>query len=309
MYKNNFKMTVLITGATGLVGKNLTELLLKNGIIVHYLTTNKSKIETKNNYRGFYWNPQTAAFDEASLINVSAIIHLAGASIAKRWTKSYKQEIIESRTLSTNLLFQALKSNPNEVKQFISASAIGIYPDSETVNYTEDFTAFNNSFLSSVVVKWENAVNQIERLNISVSKIRIGLVLAKNGGVLQQILKPTQFGLGAAFGTGKNWQSWIHINDLSAIFMFVLQNKKAGIFNAVAPEPVSNYVLCKTVAETINKPFFLPNVPKIIMKLVLGEMHTLLFESQKVSCKKIENEGFFFQFKNLKNALKNILSV
>ncbi|MFM9987224.1 TIGR01777 family oxidoreductase [Flavobacterium sp.] len=300
-------MKVLITGATGLVGTALTELLLQNGIKINYLTTSKNKIEHQPNYNGFYWSPESGVIDENCLIGVKTIIHLAGANIAKRWTSKYKQEIIESRVLSANLLFNALKNNPHQVKQFISASAIGIYPDSLKKYYTEDFTKFDDKFLSNVVVKWEESVNQMERLNINVCKLRIGLVLSTKGGALPEILKPINLGIGSAFGTGKQMQSWIHIHDLVNMFMFALQNNLQGVYNAVAPSPVTNYELNSAVAQILEKPFFMPNIPRFIMKLVLGEMHTLLFESQNVSNQKIITAGFDFQYKSINSALKQLL--
>jgi uncharacterized protein len=300
-------MKILITGATGLVGKEVTGLLLQNGIKVNYLTTSKNKIQHQLNYNGFYWNPASGVIDESCLIGVTAIIHLAGASISKRWTKAYKQEIIESRVLSANLLFNTLKNNPHQVEQFVSASAIGVYPNSLKSFYTEDFQDFEDSFLSNVVLKWEEAVNQIERLNIKVCKLRLGLVLSVNGGALAEILKPTKLGLGAAFGSGKQMQSWIHIHDLASLFLFALEQGLEGVYNAVAPTPVDNNELSKQVATTLDKPFFMPNIPKFIMKIVLGEMHSLLFESQNVSSKKIEKEGFEFQFKTINTSLNDLL--
>lgn len=300
-------MKVLITGATGLVGTALTELLLQNGIKINYLTTSKNKIEHQPNYNGFYWSPESGVIDENCLIGVKTIIHLAGANIAKRWTSKYKQEIIESRVLSANLLFNALKNNPHQVKQFISASAIGIYPDSLKKYYAEDFTKFDDTFLSNVVVKWEESVNQMERLNINVCKLRLGLVLSTKGGALPEILKPINLGIGSAFGTGKQMQSWIHIHDLVNMFMFALQNNLQGVYNAVAPSPVTNYELNSAVAQILEKPFFMPNIPRFIMKLVLGEMHTLLFESQNVSNQKIITAGFDFQYKSINSALKQLL--
>jgi uncharacterized protein (TIGR01777 family) len=300
-------MKVLITGATGLVGTALTELLLQNGIKINYLTTSKNKIEHQPNYNGFYWSPESGVIDENCLIGVKTIIHLAGANIAKRWTSKYKQEIIESRVLSANLLFNALKNNPHQVKQFISASAIGIYPDSLKKYYAEDFTKFDDTFLSNVVVKWEESVNQMERLNINVCKLRIGLVLSTKGGALPEILKPINLGIGSAFGTGKQMQSWIHIHDLVNMFMFALQNNLQGVYNAVAPSPVTNYELNSAVAQILEKPFFMPNIPRFIMKLVLGEMHTLLFESQNVNNQKIITAGFDFQYKSINSALEQLL--
>jgi uncharacterized protein len=300
-------MKILITGATGLVGKEVTELLLQNGLKVNYLTTSKNKIQHQPNFQGFYWDPQQGIIDENCLLGVAAIIHLAGANIAKRWTSKYKQEIIESRVLSSNLLYIALKNNTHQVEHFISASAIGIYPDSLNAIYHEDFTNFNDSFLSNVVVKWEESVSQIQRLNIKVAKIRIGLVLAAKGGALIEILKPIKLGLGSPFGSGKQMQSWIHIYDLSNLFLFVLQNGLEDIYNAVAPLPVTNKELTSTAARILGKPFFIPNVPKFVMQLILGEMHTLLFESQNVSAVKIEDKGFVFQYKTIYTALQQLL--
>ena len=146
-------MKILITGATGLVGNELVSLLLQNGETVHYLTTNKKKIESQSNYKGFYWNPEQGIIDENCFIGVDAIIHLAGANIGKRWTKNYKQEIIESRILSSNLLFKSLKDFPHEVKQIVSASAVGIYPDHLKKLYSESEKKVDNSFLGNVVIK------------------------------------------------------------------------------------------------------------------------------------------------------------
>ena len=228
-------MTILITGATGLVGQELVSLLLQNGHSVHYLSTSKNKLVSNANYKGFYWNPKTAEIDTASLTNVEVIVHLAGANAAKKWTKSYKEEIIESRVLSTQLLFQTLQKTPNQVKQIVSASAIGIYPDSLTNIYHETDLDVDVSFLGNVVKLWENEVNQFQKLEIAVSKIRIGIVLSKNGGALQEMVKPIKYGIGAAFGSGEQYQSWIHIHDLAAVFYHVIKNELSGIYNGVSP--------------------------------------------------------------------------
>jgi len=300
-------MTILITGATGLVGQELVSLLLQNGHTVHYLSTSNNKLVTNSNYKGFYWNPKTAEIDTDSLADVEVIVHLAGASVAKKWTKSYKDEIIDSRVLSTKLLFQTLQNTPNKVKQIVSASAIGIYPDSLTNIYHESDLDIDVSFLGNVVKLWENEVNQFEKLQLIVSKIRIGIVLAKNGGALQEMVKPIQYGVGAAFGSGEQYQSWIHIQDLVAIFYHVIENKLPGIYNGVSPYPVTNTELTKSIAKTLNKPFFLPNIPKFVMQLILGEMHQILFSSQHVSCRKLLDENFQFKFASLDKALNDLL--
>lgn len=300
-------MTILITGATGLVGQELVSLLLQNGHTVHYLSTSNNKLVTNSNYKGFYWNPKTAEIDTDSLADVEVVVHLAGASVAKKWTKSYKDEIIDSRVLSTKLLFQTLQNTPNHVKQIVSASAIGIYPDSLTNIYHESDLDIDVSFLGNVVKLWENEVNQFEKLQLIVSKIRIGIVLAKNGGALQEMVKPIQYGVGAAFGSGEQYQSWIHIQDLVAIFYHVIENKLPGIYNGVSPYPVTNTELTKSIAKTLNKPFFLPNIPKFVMQLILGEMHQILFSSQHVSCRKLLDENFQFKFASLDKALNDLL--
>lgn len=300
-------MTVLITGATGLVGQELVNLLLQNGHNVHYLSTSKSKLVTNTNYKGFYWDPKNAEIDTNALTDVEVIIHLAGANVAKKWTTAYKEEIIESRVLSTQLLYKTLQKNSHQVKQIISASAVGIYPDSLTDIYHETDLDIDVSFLGNVVKQWENEVSQFEKLEIIVSKIRIGIVLAKNGGALQEMAKPIKYGVGAAFGSGEQYQSWIHVQDLVAIFQFVMENRLPGIYNGVAPYPVTNSELTKAIAKTLGKPLFLPNIPKFAMKLILGEMHQILFSSQHVSCRKLLDENFQFKFASLDKALNDLL--
>lgn len=300
-------MRVLITGATGLIGQEIVKQCHEKDIQVSYLTTSKSKVEHKEHYKGYYWNPDTQDIDKNCFKGVDGIIHLVGASIAKRWTPSHKEVIVSSRVNSTNLLINALKGESHTIKHVISASAIGIYPDSLINYYDESHKSYTNTFLSSVVQQWEQAVDGFSKLGINVSKVRIGLVLAQTGGALEAMVKPIKFGLGAAFGSGKQWQSWIHIEDLSRLFMYVLEYNLGGIFNAVAPNPVTNKELTKAIAKQLKRPLFLPNIPRFFMKLLLGEMHAVLFESQRVSSKKIENKGFHFNFNYLKPALKDLL--
>ena len=301
-------MRVLITGATGLIGAEIVKLCHKKGMQVNYLTTSKAKIEKRENYKGFYWNPKSGDLDVDCFKNVDAIIHLAGATVSKRWTPEYKKEILNSRKETTQLLVNALKGETHTIKQVVSASAIGVYPDSLINYYEEGFkTKDENSFLTQVVNVWENEVDAFKNLKIDVTKIRIGLVLSKKGGALLEMVKPIKFGVGAAFGSGKQWQSWIHIKDLANLFLYVLEHNLSGVYNGVAPNPVTNKELTKTIARVLNRPLLLPNIPKFFMKLVLGEMHILLFESQRVSCKKIEDKGFNFSYNYLEPALKDLL--
>ena len=301
-------MRVLITGATGMIGQEIVKLCHAKDINVNYLTTSKSKISQGDSYKGFYWNTNTREIDKTCFKNVDAIIHLAGATISKRWTERYKKEIIDSRVQSTQLLIDTLKGESHSIKQVISASAIGIYPDSLTNYYDQNHKEVSDSFLGKVVKVWEQAVNGFSKLNIKISKVRIGLVLSDEGGALREIAKPIKFGVGAAFGSGKQWQSWIHINDLARAFVFILENDLEGVYNGVAPNPVTNTELTKTAAKVLHRPLFLPNIPKFLMKLVLGEMHIILFESQRVSSKKIESKGFEFEYNYLEPALEDLLN-
>ncbi len=300
-------MKVLITGASGLVGKKLVKKLLLEKIEVNYLSTSKLKLKNKLHYTGFYWNPRQGQISDKAFDGVDAIIHLAGANIATRWTTAYKKEILESRVLSSNLLFETLKRIPNQVKQVISASGTAIYPDSFDKIYSETETQIATGFLSDVVVNWEQTITKIETLNIKVCKIRTGIVYAKKGGALPEIVKPIRWGLGASFGSGKQIQSWIHIQDLVSIYHFLLINNKEGIYNAIAPETVSDENLTKTIAKILKKPLILPNIPRFIMKLILGDMHELLFTNKNISSKKIQNEGFKFRFPTINEALSDIL--
>ena len=299
-------MKVLITGATGLIGNELVSLLLQNGVSIHYLTTSKKKIENELNYKGFYWNPERGIIDENCLMGVDAIIHLAGATISKRWTKSYKQEIIESRLLSSAVLFKALKNHPNQVKQIVSASGTAIYPNNDTVIYDENSQEIDNSFLANVVFKWEESVDKFKSLGLKVCKLRTGIVLSNKGGALIEMAKPIKMGLGSPFGNGKQIQSWIHIHDIAALYFFAISNDLEGVYNAVAPNPVSNEKLTMAIATVLKKPLFMPNIPKFMMKFILGEMHELLFENRNLSAQKIIDKGFVFKYKTIEKAIENI---
>jgi len=300
-------MTVLITGATGLIGQEIVKQCHAEGINIHYLTTSKAKLIKAPNYKGFYWNPDKNEIDHNCFNGVSTIINLVGASISKRWTDAYKKEILESRTKTALLIQDSIKTNNYSIERVISASAIGIYPSSQTNYYDETYPVVSDTFLGEVVQQWETVIDGFKALGSKVVKIRIGLVLSKKGGALPELARPINFGVGAAFGNGKQWQSWIHIQDLAGIFVHVLQNNLEGIYNGVAPNAVSNKELTKITASVLKRPLILPNIPKFIIKLILGDMHILLFQSQRVSSQKIESKGFRFKYSNLRPTLKDLL--
>ena len=260
------------------------------------------------NERGFYWNPSTGEIDKNCIDGVDTIIHLAGASISKRWTKSYKQELIESRIVSANLLFSLLKKNSNQVKHFVSASGTAIYPDSYEKVYDETSKEIDDSLLGNLVVRWEEAADQFELLKIKVAKLRTGVVLSKKGGALLEIIKPIKMGLGSGFGSGKQMQSWIHIDDIVNLYYFVIENQIEGVINAVSPIGMTNIEQTKIIAKLLKKPLFLSNIPKWIMKLVLGDMYILLFNNKTILPKRALDLGFEFNYANPEDALRNCIT-
>ncbi len=300
-------MKVLITGATGLVGQAIVKVLHQKGIPVNYLTTRKDKIDSQEDFQGFYWNPNKGEIDLECFQDVQAIINLAGASIAKRWTSNQKRKVLTSRINSLQTLKKGLAQSSNkEVECLVSASAIGIYPDSISDYFDEDTSKVDDGFLGEVVTKWEAEVETFKKLGVDVAKIRIGLVLSADGGALPKMAMPIKNFVGAPLGNGEQWQSWIHVDDLAQMFVFAVENNLKGVYNGVAPNPVTNTKMTKELARIIERPLWLPNVPAFVLKTVLGEMSTLLLASQRVSSKKIEEAGFSFQYVNICQAFKNL---
>lgn len=299
--------TILITGSTGLVGKALVKMCLSQGYIVHYLTTQKSKIILTENCKGFFWNPQLDLIDICCFEGVEVVINLAGSSIAQRWTSSAKSSILSSRKQALELLYSIIKVNKFHIKHIISASAIGIYPDSKTRYYNEDFNGNDTSFLRTVVRSWEGVLKSFKSLGIKTTILRIGIVLDKHQGALPKISGPIKAYIGSALGSGEQWQSWIHIDDLVRMFMYVLDLKLYGVYNAVAPNPVQQMDFVKSVASIFNRPLIFPKVPEFLLRFVLGEMSALALESQRVCAKKIQDQGFEFNFHELGAALDDLL--
>lgn len=300
-------MKLLITGVTGLIGSHIRKLCEEKNYTIHYLTTRKEKIENQPHYKGFYWNPETGEIEEDCIIGVDKIIHLSGASIAKRWTKNYRKEIISSRIKTASLLYDLLKEKENQVSQFISASAIGIYPSSKSKLYDEFSEDKADDFLGLVVQEWEKSADKFSELGIEVAKLRIGLVLSKNHGFLAEIKKPVQYFVGSSLGSGKQWQSWIHIDDLARLFLFAVENDLEGVFNAVAPNPVMQKYLIKSIAQTLKKTILLPPVPEFVLKTALGEMANLITSSQLVVSKHWGNSKFIFRHTQVEGAIKDLL--
>ena len=299
-------MRVLITGATGLIGTKITQLCHEKGIQVNYLTHSKDKLQKREEYKGFYWNPRKGEIDKACLEGVGAIINLAGANIFQPWSDKNKKKILNSRIDSLHLLYKTLNENEHEVGQLISASAIGIYPSSTQKMHYEDEKEVAESFLGKVSHQWELAADQFKKLDLRISKVRIGLVLSNKGGALPQMERPIKYYVGTALGSGLQWQSWIHIQDLARIFLYILEKGLVGVYNGVAPNPVTHQDLMEQLAKTMGKSLWLPKVPAFLLKAAMGEMSSVVLESQLVSSKKIQETGFDFHYVNLKHAFQDL---
>jgi len=298
-------MRVLVTGATGLVGRALLKQLQAKGDEVVFLTTAQNKLNAIPNCPGFYWNPQTRQIDPACLAQVDVIIHLAGSSIDGSWSKEGKQSIINSRVEASQTLYQLLSQHPHQVKQIVCASAVGIYDTLDEPQTEEHYTPATN-FLGKVVQQWEGENRRFEDLGIPVALLRIGLVLAREGGALPHIEKMANYYLASPLGKGTQYYSWIHIQDLARIFLFVMNNRLQGAFNAVAPKPETNAQFTKLLSQAVGRKMVLPPVPAWVLRLVLGEKAMLVTEGQYISCDKLLQLDFSFHFPTLPQALKHL---
>ncbi len=297
---------MLITGATGLIGRRLTEILLQKGCRVSHLSRNPNG----SGIHQFKWDPARGHLDRTALNDVNAIVHLAGAGIAdQRWTTQRKKQILESRVQSTRLLYDALQESPHNIKSFVSASAIGYYGLRDDATVMTEESPPGKDFLADVVTQWEAEADRIASLGIRLVKIRTGIVLAKEGGALKEIMKPIQRGVGAALGSGKQYMSWIHRDDLCGIFIQAIEESAMhGAYNAVAPGPVTNQTLTRSIARALHRRILLPPVPPWVLKVMLGEMAQMVLLGNCVSAEKILSTGFTFQYRGLETTLATLLS-
>lgn len=295
---------VLITGGSGLVGKTLTRLLLEQGVEVHWLSTRKSA--SYPNVTIHYWNPSKLEMDEAALDGIDTVFNLAGANVAMRWTEENKRKIMDSRVQGAQTLYNYLASSGVK-SNIISASAVGYYPSDYDKFYIES-DAPNDDFLGTVVQKWEEAVDQMTKLNLRVVKLRIGIVLDKSGGALGQMLLPFKLGVGSPLGSGKQWMPWIHVEDLARMFIHLAKDSSAsGAYNAAAENQVRNKEFGAKLAKALNRPYFFPPVPAFALKLVLGEMAFIALMSTHISVEKVKSTGFEWKHTDLLEALKDVI--
>lgn len=299
--------TILITGGSGLIGKALTRKLLQKGFTVHHLSRDPQD-HGNPKLKIFKWDVLKNEIDEDCLQGVESIIHLAGEGIVdKRWTAKRKEEIIKSRTNSIAMLYNLISKTTNhKIQSVISSSAIGYYGDRENQLLNENSKS-GEGFLPISCIAWEKAVDEGLKLNLRVVKLRTGIVLSAEGGALPEIAKLIKKGLGSPLGSGNQWMSWVHIQDAVNMYVFALENENtAGVYNMTSPQPVTNTEMTSTLAAIFDKKVWLPNVPAIGLKLMMGEMSAVVLDSSRVSSEKIINKGFQFKFPTLENALKEI---
>jgi len=296
------KKRVLLGGGSGLVGNRLSELLTKKDYDVWILSRSS---EGKEN--AIEWDVKKQHLDAEKIQDFDHIINLTGAGIVDEpWTDARKKEIIDSRVDSTKLLAKAISKNHRKPDSFVSASAVGYYGFVTGEHIFKESDEAGTDFLAETCELWEQSTDSIKKLGIPTALVRIGIVLDKDGGALKEMAKPVKLYAGAALGTGKQYLPWIHIDDLCHMFIHAMENKLEGPFNAGAPNQVNNKTFTKVLAKVLNRPFFLPNVPAFMMKLILGTRALLVLEGSRVSPEKIQQTGFQFKFTELDAALGEI---
>ncbi|MCC5920973.1 MAG: TIGR01777 family oxidoreductase [Cyclobacteriaceae bacterium] len=297
--------TILITGGSGLVGSRLTTLLKERGYQVNWLSRSPESQAEKS----FHWDPTNQLIEGEAIENCDAIIHLAGASIAEsKWTDKQKKKIRDSRVQGTQLIRRAIANSSNKPSTVVCASAIGYYGMDTGIKLNTEDSQKGNDFISDVVSDWEQEIKSIEDFGIRIPCLRIGIVMSTQGGALQKIMQPIKYNAGAPLGSGKQYMSWIHIDDLCNMFIYALENDHiTDIYNACGPEPSTNTEITKETASQLNKIVLPINVPAFALKLALGEMSGLVLGSCKVSSEKIQLSGFHFKYPQLDECIYDLI--
>jgi uncharacterized protein (TIGR01777 family) len=291
---------ILIAGGSGLVGSLINRLAKAKGFETLILTRSPS---AENEIK---WNIKNKEIDELAF-SAQHIINLTGSGIADgRWTQERKEEIIKSRTESTRFLISEFAARGVTVDHFVSASAIGYYGDGRDQWLYEDTPVVTKEFLSEVCVLWEEASSLAERIAKNISVLRIGTVLSRNGGALAKMDMTIPYGVANYFGTGEQYMSWIHEEDLANMFLFMIEQNLTGIYNAVAPEVLTNKAFTKDLRDAVNAKALLLPAPAFGLKIALGEMSRVILNSSRVSAEKIIEHKFNFLYPTAKSALKDL---
>ncbi|KUO64510.1 MAG: epimerase [Gracilibacter sp. BRH_c7a] len=301
-------MKVLLFGGTGFIGRNLSEELLANGYQVFVVTRNRQTItkDLADKVQIIEWDNISVLPSVNGLQDADVVINLAGESLANhRWSDSVKEQIMDSRIRTTQAIVTAINNRIMQPKVLINASAVGYYGFRQNEEITEVGTT-GQDFLAQVCQKWESEAYKVQSNLARVVTMRIGVVLGREGA-LARMKMPFRFYLGGKLGTGKQYISWIHINDLTRMIRFVIEHQELiGPINMTAPQPVTMGDFCSVLGEVMHKPCWLP-VPEILLKIALGQMAEMLVYGQRVSPKKIRDAGFEFRFKELKSALEEVI--
>lgn len=299
---------VLVTGGTGFIGSRVCAALHEQGDTVHVLSRSPERAETKvKSARAFYgWNPETEKLPPEATNGMVSVVHLAGETIAGRWNEEKKRRIRDSRILSTQNLVSSLAAGDTKPDVLVCASAIGYYGDSGDEHFTE-VSPPGNDFLAKTCQEWETEAQKAIDLGIRVVTVRIGLVLGLGGGLLGQVLPPFKMGVGGILGNGRQWMSWIHVDDVVGIILHALENNEIrGALNATAPTPVRNTEFTKTLGTVLRRPTLFP-IPTFGLKLMMGEFADFIVLSQNVLPEKTEVSGYEFQHRTLESALRDLL--
>ena len=296
-------MKIAITGATGLIGSSLSEHLEGKGHDILKLS------RSKNKGKGFvYWNYKCKEIDLESLEGSDAVIHLSGESIAGYWSKQKKKEIQRSRIEGTNFVVNSILKLKNKPKAFICASAIGFYGDrgDEIVN---EQSSHGEGFLAELAKDWENESHILKQQNIRVVNLRIGLVLSTDGGAFKTMLIPFKMGVGGKLGSGKQYMSWVMLEDVINSIEFIIKNKDIhGAVNIVAPTPVTNQQFTKKLGKALCRPTFF-TVPSLLLKTLVPDMaKEMILSSTRAVPKKLIDSGYRFSYPNLDNVFKDLLN-
>ncbi|MCZ7608951.1 MAG: TIGR01777 family oxidoreductase [Ignavibacterium sp.] len=300
---------IIITGATGLIGQQLTIKLTDMGYKITIFTRNPDNAQKKlpNVHKVVKWEYDYVDEWLHELESVDAVIHLAGANIStKRWNKEYKKLLYDSRIISTKKLIEAIKTVERKPKVFITASAIGYYGNRSDEILTEESEA-GKDFLANLCNDWEKEAKNVEQFGVRSVQIRTGLALSRNEGALKQMLPVFKYFIGGPLGNGKQWYSWLHIEDIINVYIKVLESEiLSGPINAVSPNPVTMKKFAKILGEVLHRPSLF-SVPKIILLLVIGQVAEVVTSSQRVVPEKLLNSSFKFKFEKLEDALRDIL--